>query len=107
MWHLSDLQSWTEHDMSGLPWEQPERMRERSPLTHAHKVRTPTLLLHATGDRRCPVAMSKMFYRALQKSAVESQLVLYPDEGHGIKQLPHREDVLTRVLAWFEKHDQR
>ena len=105
MWHLSDLQSWTEHDMTGLPWEVPERMRERSPLTHAHKVRTPTLILHATNDRRCPVAMGKMFYRALKEAGVETQMVLYPDEGHPIKQLPHREDVLRRVLDWFEKHD--
>ena len=32
-------------------------------------------------------------------------MVIYPDEGHPIKQLPHREDVLHRVLDWFEKHD--
>lgn len=105
MWHLSDLQSWTEHDMSGLPWEVPERMRKHSPLTYAHKVKTPTLILHSTNDRRCPVAMGKMFYRAIKEAGVETQMVLYPDEGHPIKQLPHREDVLLRVLDWFEKHD--
>jgi dipeptidyl aminopeptidase/acylaminoacyl peptidase len=105
MWHLSDLQSWTEHDMSGLPWEVPERMRKHSPLTYAHKVKTPTLILHSTNDRRCPVAMGKMFYRALKEAGVETQMVLYPDEDHPIKQLPHREDVLLRVLDWFEKHD--
>ena len=105
MWHLSDLQSWTEHEMGGFPWEVPERMRRHSPLTYAHQVRTPTLILHAMNDRRCPVAMGRMFYRALKEAGVETQLVLYPDEGHPIRQLPHREDVLTRVLEWFEKHD--
>ena len=106
MWHLSDLQSWTEHEMGGFPWEVPERMRKHSPLTYAHQVRTPTLILHAMNDRRCPVAMGRMFYRALKERGVESQLVLYPDEGHPIRQLPHREDVLSRVLEWFEKHGQ-
>jgi dipeptidyl aminopeptidase/acylaminoacyl peptidase len=105
MWHLSDLQSWTEHDMSGMPWEVHERMRSHSPLTYANKVRTPTLILHATNDRRCPVAMGRMFHRALKENGVETQMVLYPDEGHPIKQLPHREDVLRRVLDWFEQHD--
>lgn len=104
MWHLSDLQSWTEYDLGGKPWEVPERMRERSPLTHAHKVRTPTLLLHATDDRRCPVAMGRMFHRALEENGVETQLVLYPGEGHPIKTIPHRADVLTRVFEWFERH---
>ena len=105
MWHLSDLQSWTEHDMSGMPWEVPERMREHSPLTYAPKVRTPTLILHSLNDRRCPVQMGKMFYRALKKNGVDTAMVIYPDEGHPIKQLPHREDVLRRILAWFEQHD--
>ena len=105
MWHLSDLQSWTEWDLGGLPWEIPDRMRKHSPITYAAEVRTPTLILHSVNDRRCPVAMGVMFHRALKKAGVDTELVLYPDEGHGIKQLPHREDVLRRVLEWFEKHD--
>ena len=105
MWHLSDLQSWTDWDMSGRPWEVAARFREHSPLTYAHQVRTPTLILHSMNDRRCPVAMGVMFHRALKTVGVETGLVLYPDEGHGIKQLPHREDVLRRVLEWFDRHD--
>src|SRR6185369_15829626 len=53
MWGLSDLQSWTRHELSGLPWEVPDRMRENSPFAHAAQVRTPTLILHSRDDRRC------------------------------------------------------
>lgn len=105
MWHLSDLQSWSDWDMSGKPWEVPERLRAHSPLTYANKVRTPTLILHSLNDRRCPVAMGRMFHRALKENGVETMMVIYPDEGHPIKQLPHREDVLQRTLEWFENHD--
>ena len=49
--------------------------------------------------------MGKMFYRVLRERNVETEMVIYPNEGHGIKQLPHREDVLRRTLAWFAKHD--
>ncbi len=105
MWHLGDLQSWTEWGMGGLPWEVVERMREHSPLTHVTQVQTPTLILHSINDRRCPVAMGHMFHRALKKRGVETAMVLYPNEGHGIKQLPHREDLLRRTLDWFAKHD--
>jgi dipeptidyl aminopeptidase/acylaminoacyl peptidase len=107
MWHLSDLQSWTEYEMSGMPWDVPERMREHSPLTYAGKVRTPTLILHSLNDRRCPVAMGKMFHHALKEHGVETHMVIYPNEGHPIRQLPHREDVIWRVFDWFEKHDAR
>lgn len=105
MWGLSDIQSWTEWEFGGRPWEVPQAMRRHSPLTYAANVRTPTLILHATGDRRCPLPMGRMFYRALKSSGVETQMVLYPDEGHPINQLPHQQDVLRRVLEWFAAHD--
>jgi len=104
MWHLSDLQSWTEWEFGGLPWEVPEAMRKHSPLTYASAVRTPTLILHSAGDRRCPLPMGTMFYRALKRHGVEVEMVIYPGEGHPIRQLPHQEDVLRRVLEWFERH---
>jgi dipeptidyl aminopeptidase/acylaminoacyl peptidase len=105
MWHLSDLQSWTQWEFGGLPWEVPEAMHRHSPLSYASQVRTPTLILHAANDRRCPLAMGTMFCRALREHGVETQMVIYPDEGHPIKQLPHRYDVLRRVLDWFDQYD--
>jgi dipeptidyl aminopeptidase/acylaminoacyl peptidase len=115
MWSLSDLQSWTEWEFGGKPWETIERdgktidvgalMRERSPTTDAHKVKTPMLILHSDHDRRCPVAMGRMFYRALEEAGCRTELVVYDDERHGMWQLRHQADVLQRVLAWFKTHD--
>jgi dipeptidyl aminopeptidase/acylaminoacyl peptidase len=107
MWSLGDLQSWTEWEFGGKPWEQPEKYRKNSPLTYADKVKTPTLVLHSRDDRRCPYPMGVAFHRALKSRGVPTELVMYPDEGHGIKQPRHREDVLRRVLAWFEKYDRK
>lgn len=106
MYGLSDLQSWTTWELGGLPWEQPERYRKHSPLTYANKVKTPTLILHARDDRRCPLPMGKAFHQALVANGVPTQMVIYPNEGHGIRQPRHREDVYRRVLAWFAKYDQ-
>jgi dipeptidyl aminopeptidase/acylaminoacyl peptidase len=47
--------------------------------------------------------MGRMFYRALKARGVRTQMVIYPGEGHGIRQPRHREDVLRRALAWFER----
>lgn len=107
MYGLSDLQSWTTWELGGLPWEQPERYRKHSPLTYADKVKTPTLILHARDDRRCPLPMGKAFHQALLANEVPTQMVIYPNEGHGIRAPRHREDVYRRVLAWFAKHDTR
>ena len=40
-------------------------MRKHSPLTYADKVKTPTLILHARDDRRCPLPMGQAFHQAL------------------------------------------
>lgn len=104
MWHLSDIPSWTEWEFGGKPWDVPEKMRRHSPLTHADKVKTPTLILHARDDRRCPLPMGQAYHQALRSRGVPTGLVVYPDEGHGIRRPRHREDVLRRVLEWFERH---
>jgi dipeptidyl aminopeptidase/acylaminoacyl peptidase len=107
MWGLSDIQTWTEWEFGGKPWEVPERMRKHSPLTHAAKVKTPTLILHAREDRRCPLPMGLAWHQALRARRVPTEMVIYPGEGHGIRQPKHREDVLRRVLAWFAKYDSK
>jgi dipeptidyl aminopeptidase/acylaminoacyl peptidase len=104
MWALSDLQSWTEWEFRGRPWQVPDAMRKHSPLTYANKVKTPTLILHSEADRRCPLPMGKAYHQALKANGVKTGLVTYPDEGHGIRQPRHREDVLRRVLEWFAEH---
>ncbi len=105
MWSLSDIQSWVEWEFGGRPWEVAEKLRQHSPLTYADKVATPTLILHSRDDRRCPLPMGKAFHQALLARGVPTEMVIYPDEGHGIRQPVHREDVLRRVLAWFAKYD--
>ncbi|MBL9081313.1 MAG: prolyl oligopeptidase family serine peptidase, partial [Planctomycetales bacterium] len=86
-------------EFGGKPWETVEHegrkidvgalMRERSPTTLAHTVTTPTLILHADHDRRCPVAMGRMFYRGLKESGCETEMVIYSDERHGLWQVKH------------------
>jgi dipeptidyl aminopeptidase/acylaminoacyl peptidase len=107
MWGLSDLQSWTEWEFGGRPWEVPGRMRKHSPLSYADRVKTPTLILHSRDDRRCPLPMGLAFHQALVARKVPTMMVVYPDEGHGIRQPRHREDVLRRVLDWFARHDRK
>ena len=56
-------------------------------------------------SRNFAPAHSKAFHQALLANNVPTQLVIYPDEGHGIRSPRHREDVYRRVLAWFGKYD--
>lgn len=75
-----------------------------SPITLIRNCRTPTLLLHGVNDRGVPVGQAYEFYRGLKDVGVETELVVYPREGHAIQEYGHQLDVQKRVLAWFDKH---
>jgi dipeptidyl aminopeptidase/acylaminoacyl peptidase len=106
MWGLSDIQNWVEWEV-GDPWKSPEKLRAHSPLTYAGNVQTPTLVLHSRDDRRVPLPNGVLFYHALKDRGVPTGMVIYPDEGHAIRQPRHRADVLRRVLAWFARYDKK
>jgi dipeptidyl aminopeptidase/acylaminoacyl peptidase len=77
---------------------------ERSPIMHAHKVKTPTLNVCGALDRCTPPEEAVQFHNALLEHGVRSVLVTYPEEGHGVRKFPAIIDYAARVVAWFEEH---
>jgi dipeptidyl aminopeptidase/acylaminoacyl peptidase len=88
----------------GLPYEKPEGFRRSSPLTYITKAKTPTLILQGEADVVDPVGQSQALYRALKRYGVETELVLYPREGHGLREEQHLLDRLRRIVAWYDAH---
>lgn len=86
----------------GLPYEKLDGFIKSSPITYAKNVRTPTLLLQGDADLTDPIGQSQQFYRALKRYEVDAQLVIYPREGHGLREEKHLLDRLTRVIDWFD-----
>lgn len=77
---------------------------ERSPVMHADKAKTPTLNICGALDRCTPPEEAVQFHRALLDSGVTSVLVVYPEEGHGIRHFPASIDYAARVVSWFERY---
>ncbi|HZF14285.1 MAG TPA: S9 family peptidase [Thermoanaerobaculia bacterium] len=88
----------------GLPYEHLDRFQKSSPITHVKNAKTPTLLLQGEADTTDPVGQSQQLYHALKRYGVPTQLVLYPREGHGLREEKHLLDRLNRVVAWYEKY---
>lgn len=86
------------------PYAAGGRYHERSPVRHARAVRTPTLLVAGARDRCTPPTQAAEFHTALRDHGVETELVVYPEEGHGVRRLPARVDLAARMLSWFERH---
>lgn len=78
------------------------KYHSRSPIMHAHKARTPTLNICGALDRCSPPQDAAQFHNALMQSGVESVLITYPEEGHGVRRLPAVIDYVSRIVAWFE-----
>ena len=86
-------------------WEGPgpHRHDALSPISFAHRVTTPVLILHGEEDARVPVSQGRFFARALREHGVPSTLVVYPREPHGIKERAHQLDLLRRVREWVAR----
>jgi len=88
----------------GTPWEHPEAFARSSPYMYIRNARTPTLILQGENDPIDPAGQSTALYRALKRYGVATELIIYPREPHGPREERHQLDVLTRVVAWFDKY---
>ncbi|MEU4251387.1 prolyl oligopeptidase family serine peptidase [Amycolatopsis sp. NPDC026612] len=74
---------------------------ENSPITHAHRIRTPVLILHGEDDTNVPLSQAQLLHRALRDR--EHEYVVYPRENHSIRERGHQLDVLRRTREWFSR----
>lgn len=74
-----------------------------SPISYASRIHTPVLILHGEQDTNVPLGQAIHFHRALRHFGVEHELVVYPREGHGLRERAHQLDALRRIRAWFDR----
>lgn len=87
------------------PWENWELYTQASPIFHAKKSRTPTLILHGDADPRVDRSQSFTLYRYLKVlGQAPVRLVLYPGEGHGNQRAASRWDYALRLMQWMEHY---
>ena len=93
-----------EHEL-GPPWKTPDVwMKVSYPFFKADRIKTPTLFLCGEKDFNVPLAGSEQMYQALRSLGVDTQLIIYPNQYHGITTPSYKKDRLERYLAWYDKH---
>jgi dipeptidyl aminopeptidase/acylaminoacyl peptidase len=90
--------------LGGDPWSNREHWVERSAYTHADRVTTPTILFHGDRDDTDTPGQSMNFHMALRRFGVPTRYVLFPREGHGIREPRHHRTRLVEELRWFAQH---
>jgi dipeptidyl aminopeptidase/acylaminoacyl peptidase len=104
----SDVGFWQTFQAKGYPWDEERAAyyRERSPLTHAARVTTPTLLIHPENDLRCPIEQSEQFYMALKMvGKVPVEFVRAPGSWHvGTSKPSQYIAYWEKLVEWFLKY---
>lgn len=74
------------------------------PFLHADRIKTPTLFMGGERDFNVPIEGSQQMYQALRSLGIDTQLIIYPNENHGIQRPSYQRDRMERYLAWYEKY---
>ncbi|HYA16993.1 MAG TPA: S9 family peptidase [Bryobacteraceae bacterium] len=85
-------------------YDDPAVYAKSSPITYIRNVKTPTLILVGDSDAECPAPQSFEFWHALRTLGVKTGLVVYPNEGHAIRDPGHIRDLLQRTITWFDEN---
>jgi dipeptidyl aminopeptidase/acylaminoacyl peptidase len=86
-------------------WDAWDYFRERSPIYHVQKAKTPLLILHGKDDPRVHPSQSMELYRQIKVlGQTPVRLIFYPGEGHGNRRACSRLDYNIRMLQWMDHY---
>jgi dipeptidyl aminopeptidase/acylaminoacyl peptidase len=108
MWGSSDF-NWAFQEEFGNkpPWENHSNYWRQSPMKYMGNVKTPTLVIHSEQDLRCAIEQGEQVFVALKKLGVDTEMVRFPDEPHGLSRggrTDRRVERLGHILRWFDKY---
>jgi dipeptidyl aminopeptidase/acylaminoacyl peptidase len=108
MWGSSDF-NWAFQEVFGdeSPWENVENYWRQSPMKYIDDAKTPTLVIHSEQDLRCVTEQGEQVFVALKKLGVDTEMVRFPDEPHGLSRggrTDRRIIRLKEILRWFDRY---
>ena len=96
----------TEWEFGGRPWDTKARAQfaKWSPHLHAHKIKTPTLIITNELDFRVPVDQGLQMFTVLRRNGVPSEALVFPDEGHWVLKALNSRVWHEAVFGWLKKY---
>ena len=94
----------TDWEFKGTPWTNPAMYARWSPHNFVKNFKTPILIIHGELDYRVPIGESLQLFTAVQRMGIDSQLLIFPDEGHWVLKPQNSELWHKTVLSWLNSH---
>ena len=85
-------------------YEDPAVYAKSSPINFIRNVKTPTFAFVGERDIECPAPQTQEFWHALKELGIPTSVMIYPGEGHGLRDPEHNADSMRRTLEWFDRY---
>lgn len=92
----------TRLELGAEPWNKPEVLWQKSPLSLVHQVQTPTLVVHSEQDHRCPIDQGETWYTLLLQKGVPTKFFRVPEESHELSRAGRPDRRVARLEAYLE-----
>jgi dipeptidyl aminopeptidase/acylaminoacyl peptidase len=105
-YNLSDGNVSGRYGFKGSPYlgDNLKDYRAQSPITYAAQMKTPTLIMHDTGDARVTITQGYSLYHALKDNGVPVKFIAYPVAGHFPGDPVRAMDVDRRWVEWMDQY---
>ena len=89
----------------GKPWENPKKWEALSyPFYKVKEIKAPVLFMASQADFNVPVIGAEQMYQAFKSEGIPTELIIYPNQNHGIRipsYIVHRHNA---HINWFNKY---
>jgi dipeptidyl aminopeptidase/acylaminoacyl peptidase len=97
-----DLRPLSEEMMGGRPDQVPERYFERSPINYVKDIRGRLLIIQGAQDPNVTPENVRQVRSGLEQHGISYDLLVFPDEGHGIGKPANQEVLYPRIADFFD-----
>jgi dipeptidyl aminopeptidase/acylaminoacyl peptidase len=98
------IDAWMIPYFGASAYEDPAVYAKSSAINYIRNVRTPTFAYVGERDIECPAPQTQEFWHALKALGVPTSIMIYPGEGHALREPAHTADALRRTLEWFDRY---
>jgi dipeptidyl aminopeptidase/acylaminoacyl peptidase len=88
----------------GDPVKDKQALMELSPINYSDRIKAPLLIIQGANDPRVPVGEAVQIQQKLEQKQIPSQLVIFPDEGHGSSKRSNQVLEIGYTLNFFKQH---
>jgi dipeptidyl aminopeptidase/acylaminoacyl peptidase len=100
----TDIEKWVIPYFGTSAYDDPAIYAKSSPVRFVQNAHAATLFYVGNQDSICPAPQTFQLWRALKHHGVETGLLSYSNEGHGITQPADQRDLINRTAQWFDEH---